>query len=303
VRAGVAVSGVASSEQPRLVLEVALKGVGTSDVSGDPEAWPFLSSLLHAGAGTMHGTTGSLPLDPAATLTTIGTGGLPSQHGVTGTFIRNDAGEVVRAWSDRAPLSVIATLPDDLDQATSERSMIGLVATDPADHGLIGGNWYPKNDTDAVTITTGPEAVGAARTTLANGFGTDATTDIMAVVLARGPDDDARLKQLVAVASRVSGGSLMVVVAGTGENGVNPSPADVAASDVIGQVEQGVAGDAPVVSAAVPGGFFLDQKTLAATHLTGDAAVQALLEATGNNGQRLMADAFQGFAVSFARYC
>ena len=31
---------------------------------------------------------GSLPLDPAAVLTTIGSGGLPAQHGITGTLLR-----------------------------------------------------------------------------------------------------------------------------------------------------------------------------------------------------------------------
>ncbi len=302
VRAGVAVSGVANGVHPRLVLEVALKGVGTREVEGNRSSWPFLMSLLRAGAGTLSGTTGSLPLDPAATLTTIGTGGLPSQHGITGSFVRNDAGEVVRAWGDGSPPSVIATLPDDLDHETAQRSMIGLVATDPSDRGLIGGNWYPHHDTDAVMIVSGSGAVAATRTILATGFGTDEVPDVMAVVLAPGPDTDAQLQQLVAAAEQVSGGSYVVAVAGTGQNGIAMSPG-VSASDLTAQIEDRVEGDAPVVEATVPGGLFLDQKTLAATHLTGDAAVQALLDVTGPSGRRIMADAFQGFAVSFARYC
>jgi sialate O-acetylesterase len=44
--------------------------------------------MLDDGAGTLEGETGSLPIDPAATLTTVGTGGLPSQHGITGSFVR-----------------------------------------------------------------------------------------------------------------------------------------------------------------------------------------------------------------------
>ncbi len=82
-----------------------------------------------------------------------------------------------------------------------------------------------------------------------------------------------------------------------------PSTAVVAASQLTAQIEDRIDGDAPVVETTVPGGLFLDQKTLAATRLTGDAAVQALLGVTGPSGQRIMADAFQGFAVSFARYC
>lgn len=303
VRSGVAVSGVANGERPRLVLEVALKGVGSQDVEGDHAAWPFLLSLLRKGAGTLDGRTGSLPLEPAATLTTIGTGGLPSQHGITGTYVRNDDGEVTTAWSERAPLSVISSLPDDLDEATGQRSMIGLVAADPVDRGLIGRDWYQRHDTDAVTIATAEEAVPAAQAMLATGFGADDVPDVMAVVLERGPDRDARLKQLVAAAERASGGSLVVVVAGTGENGLDPGPLDIAATDVIAQVEGLVEGEVTIVEAAVPGGLFLDQETMAAAKISGDAAVQALLEVTAPDGQRIVDDAFQGFAVSFARYC
>ncbi len=303
VRAGVRVEGMANGERPRLILEVGLKGIGTEDVDNDRASWPFLRSLLRRGAGTLRGTTGSLPLDPAATLTTIGTGGLPSQHGVTGTFVRNDAGDVVRAWSDRASPSVIATLPDDLDEATGQRAMIGLVATDPEDRGLIGGDWYPKHDEDAVAIASGGDAVAAARRILAAGFGTDGVPDVLAVVLERGRNADARLREIVGAAERASGGSVVVAIAGTGENGVDPRGPDVPATEVVAQVEDGVGGDRPIVAAAVPGGLFLDQQALAALGVTGQAAVDALLDARGPDGETMMADAFQGFAVSFARYC
>jgi hypothetical protein len=300
VRAGVAVNGVAAGEHPRLVLEIALKGIGTPDVLDS--SWPLLDSLFHRGAGTLHGTTGSLPLDPAATLTTLGTGGLPSQHGITGSYVRNNDGDVVRAWGDGAPLSVIATLPDDLDEKTGQRSMVGLVATDEADRGLIGGNWYPDHDRDAVTVASAAGSVTAARALLAQGFGRDAVPDILGVVLA-GPRADARIGQIVGLARRASGGSLLVVVAGTGTNGADPNTVDATGSNVVQQVEDLVEGSAPIVDKAVAGGLFLDQATLASEQLSGDAAVQALLRVTTPDGQRMMADAFQGFAVSFARYC
>jgi hypothetical protein len=300
VRAGVAVNGVAAGEHPRLVLEIALKGIGTSDVVGS--SWPVLDSLLHRGAGTLHGTTGSLPLDPAATLTTLGTGGLPSQHGITGSYVRNNDGDVVRAWGDGAPLSVIATLPDDLDEKTGQRSMVGLVATDEADRGLIGGNWYPDHDRDPVTVASAPGSATAARDILAQGFGRDAVPDILGVVLA-GAGADARIGQIVGLARRASGGSLLIVVAGTGTDGADTNTVDATGPNVVEQVEDLVEGSAPIVDTAVAGGLFLDQATLASEQLSGDAAVQALLRVTTPDGQRMMADAFQGFAVSFARYC
>ena len=302
VRAGVSVNGVASGTHPRLVLEIALKGIGTRDIETARSSWPYLESLLHDGAGTLNGTTGSLPLDPAATLTTIGTGGLPTQHGITGSYVRNDNGDVVRAWGDGAPLSVIATLPDDLDEKTGERAMIGLVETAETDRGLIGGNWYPDHDRDAIAVSGGAGSVDAASSMLAQGFGRDEVPDILGVVLA-GQDADARIRQIVALARRASGGSLLVVVAGTGTSGIASGTADVTGSSVVDQVEGFVEGDAPIVAEAVPGGLFLDEATLTNEQISGDAAVQALLRVTTPDGQRMMTDAFQGFAVSFARYC
>jgi hypothetical protein len=57
-----------------------------------------------------------------------------------------------------------------------------------------------------------------------------------------------------------------------------------------------------VVEAAGVGGLFLDQGALARLGVSGDEVVRALLALRGPRG-RLVADAFQGFAVSFGRYC
>ena len=188
-----------------------------------------LRSLLHHGTGTLNGTTGSLPLDPVATLTTIGTGGLPLQHGITGSYVRNDDGDVVRAWGDGAPLSVIATLPDDLDEKTGQRAMIGLVATDETDRGLIGGNWYPNHDRDPVTVANGSGSVTAASEILAQGFGRDQIPDVLGVVLS-GADIDARIGWTRRPRAPSIQGIVLVVVAGTGANGVDPGTADITAS-------------------------------------------------------------------------
>jgi len=307
VRAGMAIAGVVDGERPRLVLEVAWKGVGTRELRSDPRSWPWLRSLMERGTGTLGGDTGSLPLDPAATLTTIGTGGLPSQHGITGTLVRNDRGHVVDAWGPGSPFSVIATLPDDLDQAMDQRPAIGLVASDEADRGIVGGNWYIGHDRDALVVARGGDAVKAAERLLAEGFGRDDAPDILAVVLDGSVGSmDRRTRELVAAAQRASGGSVVVAIAGSGSGGADAGSTNsggVRDSDVVSQVDAGVPGDPNVVAGVVPGGLFVDQRVLAQEGISGDAAVQALLKVTDSDGARVIEDAFQGFAVSFERYC
>jgi len=308
VRAGTAVDGVADGARPRLVLEVAWKGVGSRELRDDPRGWPSLRSLMDRGSGTLAGDTGSLPLDPAATLTTIGTGGLPSQHGIIGTLVRNDRGHVEEAWGPSSPFSVIATLPDDLDQAMDQRPLIGLVASDQADRGITGGNWYIGHDRDAMVVATGGDTVKAARRLLAEGFGRDDVPDILAVVLDGSVASmDRRTHELVAAAGRASGRSVVVAIAGTGSGagadaGSTTGPR-IRASDVVSQVDDAVPGEPNVVAGVVPGGLFLDQGVLAQEGISGDAAVQALLKVTAPDGALVFEDAFQGFAVSFERYC
>ncbi|MDQ4143108.1 MAG: hypothetical protein M3198_05060, partial [Actinomycetota bacterium] len=104
VRSGEAIEGIASGETPRLVIEVALKNVGSRDVEADRGAWVSLRELLDQEASTLDARVGSVPVEPTASLTTIGTGGLPHQHGMVGTLVRNDEGDVVRAWGARSPV-------------------------------------------------------------------------------------------------------------------------------------------------------------------------------------------------------
>ncbi len=308
VRAGLSVRGVADGQSPRLILEIAWKGAGSAELRAAPDAWPYLASLLVTGTGTLDATTGSLPLDPTATLTTIGTGGPPSQHGITGTLVRNDRGKVVLAWGPGSPLSVISTLPDDLDESTNQAARIGLVATSRSDRGIIGGNWYLDHDRDQVVVTSGDRSVAAAARLLGSGFGRDDVPDVLAVVL-EGPirSMDRRTRALVALARRAAGGSVTVVVAGTGASAGGIAPGQDGASrtadEVRGQVEAGVTGATDVVAGTVPGGFFLDQSSLAELGITGQAVVEAVMQTRGPGGSPVFADAFQGFAVSFARYC
>lgn len=302
VRSGTAIDGVADAEHPALVLLIAWKGIGSSELEAAPEDWPFLATLLAQGAGTLDAGTGSLPLDPAATLTTIGTGGLPSQHGITGSFVRNDEGAVVPAFGNGSPVQVIATLADDLDEASDGRALVGLVATHEADRGLVGGGWYPDEDPVDVALGDGAAVTPSVEDRLATGYGADGVTDVIGVAMSGPiPSLDARTRRIVTAAERATGGSLLVVVAGTGAP--ERSGLAVPDSELVLAVEDAVPGTAPAVAAAVPGGIFLDQTALTEAEVTGQVAVDALLGVTDPDGREMMADAFQGFAVSFARYC
>jgi hypothetical protein len=303
VRSGTPIEGaVAAGGPPDLVLLVAWKGVGSADVEASPEATSALTTLLRDGAGTLEGDTGSLPLDPAATLATIGAGGMPSQHGVTGSFVRNDAGAVTPAFGEGAPTPVIASLADDLDEADGQRSRVGLVATDELDRGLIGVGWaYEDADEDEVTIARGAGAVDAARTFLAGVATDDGVSDLLGVVRDGGVRAMARRTEaILAAATSATGGSFLVVVAGTGATAGDDAVPD---DGLVAAVEAAVPGPDPAVAATLPGGIFLDRATLEGAAVTGQVAVDALLGVTSPGGREMMTDAFQGFAVSFARYC
>jgi hypothetical protein len=304
VRSGTAIDGVVTEgRRPELVLLVAWKGVGSQELEASPEATRFLDTLLRDGAGSFDGDAGSLPLDPTAMLATIGTGGMPSQHGVTGSFVRNDGGEVAPAFGDGAPIPVIASLADDLDEATAQRSRIALVAPDELDRGLVGVGWaYEDADEDEVAIVRGREAVDAARSFLAEPAAADGATDLLGVVLDGAvPGLVRRTGSILEAAASTTRGSVLVVVAGTGSS--EPSGEAVTDTDLIAAIEAAVPGTDPAVAATVPGGVFLDRATLGEAEVTGQVAVDALLGVTDEDGREMMADAFQGFAVSFARYC
>lgn len=308
VRSGTAIDAVAAAPSPNadaarpaLVLLVAWKGIGSAELEDLPEDWPFLASEMDEGAGTLGAETGSLPLDPAATMTTIGTGGLPSQHGVTGAFVRGDGGDVTPAFGAGAPVHIIATLADDLEEQ-EPRTLVGLVGTQDADRGLVGGGWYEGQDPVDVALGNPGTSVHAVRADLAGGYGADDRTDVLGVALQGGVRRlDRWTERIVTSARAATEGNLVVVVAGTGtwERGRLAMPAD----RVVADVEAAVPGARPVVAAEVAGGLFLDQAVLTQQAVTGQAVVDALLDTETLGGETMFADAFQGFAVSFARYC
>jgi hypothetical protein len=300
VRSGRAIESVIAGSDARLAVVVVWKGVGSRDLEDQPGSWPVLRRLLREGAGTLDARVGSLPLDPAAVLTTIGTGGLPQDHGITGSTVRNDRGRAVLAWGPSAPFSVIATLGDDLDERFDQAPRIGLVGTAVSDGGLIGGNWYIENDRDDVIVDLrpGPQSEAAERL-LATGYGRDDVPDLLAVAM-EGPlaSLDRALGRLVAAADRASGGEAAVVVTGTGSVDTGPGAVQAREVERLIESELGV-----VVEATAVGGLFLDQEATARLDVSDDRVVAAARDLEAPGGGRLFADVFPQIAVTFARYC
>ena len=303
VRTGDAVPGViADGARPTpLVVVIAWKGVGTPDLEEAPGAWPFLRRAMRQGAGTTDADTGSLPLDPAATLTTIGTGGSPSAHGITGTLVRDDDGTVGRAWSAPGTGSVIATFADDLDATTGQQASVGAVLTEAADRGIIGDGWYlDSDDRDPVARVADPRRAGVASQTIvtSEGFGGDGLTDVLGVVL------DGRVREVdsatadVVEAVRAEVPDTTFVIAGTGSL---TAPGALDASDLAAAVDASVG--APVVAATAADGLFLDRGVLVDRSLTTQQAADALRAERRLSGGLLFADVYPSFAVAFSRYC
>ena len=306
IRAGIAIPGVARVARPALILIVGWAGVGSSGLSGHLSRTPWLRSALGSGAGTLSGTTGSVPLDPASTLTTIGTGGTPHQHGITGSLLVGPGGTVVPAWGAGAPRSIIATLADDWSQARPAAS-IGLIAPTNTDRGLIGGNWYVGHG--PVDLRIGADPLAAERSMLQQGFGADGTTDILGVVLGGTPGQiDRETASLVRGANAATGGSLTVVVAGTGSMS---SPAEavggaagpaVTGAEIAARIDAAL-GASGLVTGVGGGGLFLNNQVMTSRGLSTANVSAAMAALRGQSGTPLFDSTFPGFAVAFGKYC
>jgi hypothetical protein len=301
VRSGRAVPEVARpAGRPRLVVQVVWAGVGSSALRADPSTWPTLRGLIEGHPATLDARVGSLPLDPAAVLTTIGTGALPRDHGITGTLVRDDEGRTVRAWGARSPYSVVAGLGDDLDELRDQRPRIGGVVTDVAERGVIGGGWYVDGDRDDLVVEPAPaRQAEAAAGLLAAGYGRDEVPDLLAVVM-RGSVRalDRALAEVLAAAEDAVGRRVLYVITATGQGA---GGGGMSGSDIEARVERRIGEE--IVDAAVPGGLFLDQDALAAEGLSDDSVLAALRGLRGPSGEPAIVDAFPQVAVTFARYC
>lgn len=300
VRSGTPIEGVWKPANPTLLVMIAVKGMfGPARGFAEPR-----------GRAIGTATTGSLPIDSTASLTTAGTGGLPDEHGITGSLIRDDEGRLVQAWGTDAPTSVIATLGDDLDDKSGQRALVGMVATAPTDRGLIGGNWYLDADRDDFEVAK-PGKVGAAfaKMLLEGGYGTDETTDLIGVTIDATKERvlAAQVMQVEDALSRIEyhdilmeGVPATVMMFGTG--GENPLKHQATGEQVVSQVESALG--APVVETAVPGGLFLDRSATTSAEITAGQVMRALDGVTApGSTDPLFLDAYPGFSVSFSRYC
>jgi hypothetical protein len=303
VRSGRAVPGVEAADDVRLIVQIVWKGVGSEDLErDDADAWPTARALVD-GFGTMDGRAMSLPLDPSAALTTIGTGGVPAQHGITGSLLRNDSGQVREAWSADAPVSVIAGLADDMDELTSQRALVGMVADQPADRGLIGDNWYVDGDKDDFVLANRPfDVVERAQALLKDGYGEDSIPDLLAVALERPiPQmDDITFEIIQAALDKVGEESVLIAFSATGSAAGEGA---LASGAVTRKVDSTIPGSTEVVSAGAPGGLYLDQDVVAKEALDDDAVLSALENVRDASGTRIFKDVFPAIAVSFGRYC
>ena len=301
VRDGTAIPGVAIPRRPTpLVVMIVWKWVGMRDIPEAVTPWfarvssrPRSTSEPAAdGTGIAVGvaTAGSLPLDPTAVESTIGTGGLPSDHGITGTWVRNARGRPVRAFGAGAPTPVIASLGDDLDRATGGASKIGLIRTAVGDVGLTGDAWYRTGSIRDQTVHTGPNPTAQVSRFLREGWGADPTPDLLAVPLAGGASRDDRVTAAIVEEILRTVPDATIVVTATGGIGAD----DAIEATVPPGVTVASRGDAA-------GGFFVDRN--AASPSTAQDVVEAMRAQTGPAGALLYTDAFASYAVRFGRYC
>jgi hypothetical protein len=138
---------------------------------------------------------------------------------------------------------------------------------------------------------------------MSDGFGADATPDLIGVVM-QGPVAalDRELHAVVTMTQEATQGHALVVVAGTGTwSGATRSA--MTGPDLLRGVDQLTGLSTPPAQAAVPGGVFLDEAALIKEHVTGQVVQKAFLDLRDTSGDAVMSDAFQAFAVSFSRYC
>ena len=291
VRAGTAITGVVQTDaRTPLVVLVVWKGVGDADVTRS-----FQHLLQRSGGSTnvprLHeavgiATAGSLPLDPVAVETTIGSGGLPSQHGITGTSIRSPQGRVVAAFGTGSPPPVIASLGDDLDRATAGVTKIGLIDTAIGDAALTGDEWYGTGPVIDRRVHAEPDLAGDVDGFLQRGWGANRVPDLLAVAIDGSASRDAARTGRLFSAIYAAVPDAVVVQTATGSV---RSPSAVKA-------------DAPAgTDVLVAGGAFVDRGT--GSTATAQDVVDGFRATTGPDGVPLFTDAFASYAVRFGRYC
>jgi hypothetical protein len=293
VRSGEAWVHLLGGPAPRLVIQVVWAGA--------PGPGDFLEGVSSLGGAAGELSAGSVPLDEAAMMATIGSGGTPSQHGITGALIRDRQGRLVRAWGRRSPGSVIAMLADDMSMLSDGAARIGLVTGSPDHQGLIGRDWYVSGNSPDLEIVpdASPEKLARrAEVLLDSGYGADDVTDLLAVSMS-GPQRalESATTRLMNAAKKTAPGRVLYSLVALPER----ASSTLLATDVAAEIERDI--DAPVIEATGAGGFFTDQAVLAEEHIGEDVILSAMSRVRAPDGERLFADRFTGVAIRFERYC
>lgn len=301
VRSGQAWDGLVGGTAPHLVAQVVWKPVSGKELG--PGAARSFRRVEALGSGGEIGP-GSLPADPAALMATLGSGGLPKEHGITGTYLRTPDGRLAEAWSNEAPGSVIAMLADDLGR--SRASEVALIGDASADRSLTGTDWHLSGNRPTTKIAPGAGPSTQARRAvklldrlrLGRGAAGDPPgTDLLAVTMSgREQEMDAATGRLIdEIEARLPGEVLYVLVS----LGLAATPGEEI-TEVAHQIESSVG--APVIEGLAGGGFFIDQEVLVELG-SGEDVVLKAMDRVRPSGTDLFADRFTDIAIAFERYC
>ena len=135
---------------PKVIVTFVIDGGGWNALTQWPDAWPTLRSLMHKGMNYRNAVMGSFPSVTACAHATIGTGGFPSSHGISGHNMRY-RGKVVKAYGDIGAADpsyiVVPTLADAWNEHTGDRAWVGEVGYQIWHLGMMGrGGNRPLGD-------------------------------------------------------------------------------------------------------------------------------------------------------------
>ena len=98
-----------SLDTGRQVCLLLVDGLGWNALRANPDATPFLSSLIDAPSSRV--LTSVYPTTTPIALTSLGTGLAPGEHGVTGLYLRLSSGQVVNTLANPAETDMRALQP------------------------------------------------------------------------------------------------------------------------------------------------------------------------------------------------
>jgi hypothetical protein len=155
---------IAGNETPaRLIVTIVWDAAGRNVLERWPNDWPYLESLIPAGAWYERATVGSSPTSTAQTHATIGTGTFPDDHGIVAHRLRIGH-ELTTPWKAGPAYLIDPTLGDLWDVAMDNDPIVGELGTVSIHLGMLGhGSMWGGGDQDiaAVREVVGADTLGA----------------------------------------------------------------------------------------------------------------------------------------------